>query len=166
VSFSPKCSAIRQNDSLSTAPNPGSLGVSAPATLGGHPIDRVVAATASAPEGGGDKDRMVYMLVNDDFSAGQVGEGKANRPLMFMAAFLINAAPDFVLPRRRAKSNSHFWPIGRSLFDMIAANGGRISYIVLADGLSRRQSQAGKKAIFDLMGLEKRGGWLTNEARR
>jgi hypothetical protein len=124
------------------------------------------AAASGAEDGEGFKDRMVYMLVNDDLSAGRVGEGKAERPLMSMAAFLVNAAPDWVLPRRAARSNKHFWPITRSLSDMIAANGGRVSYIVLADSLSKRQSSAGEQALFDLMALERWGGWLKNEARR
>jgi hypothetical protein len=136
----------------------------APATLAGRPIAELQKAAASAPDDADEKDRMVYMLVNGDCSLGRVGEGRADRPIMSMAAYLINATPEFIEPLRQRR-HKNVWSIAKSLYDMIEANGSRLSYIVLAESLSKRQAQAGEQAMFDLLGLRKYGGWLINEAR-
>ncbi|WP_334399208.1 hypothetical protein [Bradyrhizobium sp. AZCC 2289] len=139
--------------------------IAAPAMLGGHPISKLQAVAASAPDDGGFKDRIIYMLLNDDCSLGRLGEGKSDRPLMSMAAYLINTTPQFIEPLRERRGKK-VWPMTQSLIEMIRVNGGRMSYVVLADDLSKQQAQAGEQALFALMGLRKHGGWLINETRR
>jgi hypothetical protein len=65
----------------------------------------------------------------------RVASGKASR--IGRSAYLINATPEFVEPRRQRKPS--FWKMTRSLFAMIDANGGRVSYIVLAHNRSQDQ---------------------------
>ena len=141
--------------------------IAPPTMLGGIKIEEVIAAAASGPDEGGVKNCMVYLLVNDDCSSCRLGEGLPDRPLMSMTAYVINATSAglaWAAPRRQRKRD--FWLIRPVLSDMIDANGAGMSYVVLADGLSKKQAKAGQRAVFDLLRLRRHGGFLINESRQ
>jgi hypothetical protein len=138
--------------------------ITPPTRLGGKPIEDVIAAAASGPDDGGAKDYMVYLVTSDDCSDCRVGEGKADRPLAHMTAYLLNTTPaGKALVEYKRQTMPSYWRMKQSLIDMLAANGGRASYIILADNLSKQQSLFGQMAVATLLGLRRHGGFLINE---
>ena len=134
--------------------------IALPAQIGGFPIEQLQAAASSGlPDNNSWENRIVYMILNKDCSAGKVGEGKWDRPCTHLAAALIRTIPASDWKGLRD------WPLGRPLQDMLVANEYKASYIVLAKGLSKTQSKFGEGAVCRLMGLKRDGGWLLNVSR-
>ena len=134
--------------------------IALPAQIGGFPIEQLQAAASSGPSDNSSwENRIVYMILNKDCSAGKVGEGKWDRPPTHLAAAMIRTFPasDWKGPGD--------WVLGKPLQDMLVANGYEASYIVLAKGLSKAQSKFGEGAVCRLMGLKRDGGWLLNVSR-
>jgi hypothetical protein len=130
-----------------------------PGSIHGIPMEKIRAAASSGSYDGGDRNRIVYLSVNDDCSAGKVGEGKLERLWTHLAAALMRSTPavDWKGPRD--------WPIGQPFYEMLVNNQLQAKYIVLANGLSKQQSRKGEGAVYDLMGVAGMGGWLVNVMR-
>lgn len=134
--------------------------IALPAQIGGFPIEQLQAAASSGlPDNNSWENRIVYMILNKDYSAGKVGEGKWDRPPTHLAAAMIRTFPasDWKGPTD--------WRLGKPLQDMLVTNGYEASYVVLAKGLSKAQAKYGEGAVCRLMGLQKDGGWLLNIMR-
>src|SRR5262249_52990026 len=129
----------------------------------------VTAAEIAAEEVGDDgtaKDRMIYAIVPHDCASwARLGEGKDDRPLMTQIAYLLEMS-GFSARKRAGRQARPFWPIRKTLVDNIAANGGIVCWWALLENLTKQQSVAAERALFEQFGLRRFGGLFENDTPR
>lgn len=107
------------------------------------------------------KDRMLYVLVADDYSSrARLGRGKWDRPLASQTAFLMEWSG---YSARHREGGKRFWPIQPRLVKSIAANGGVVCWFPLLETITHQQAVIGERALFNRYGLSKWGGLWDNE---
>jgi hypothetical protein len=132
-----------------------------PATIAGKSIaDWQRIARSMTADRSDHTDRGVYLIVNRDLTKARLGEGRIlTRIRDHIRAFAINESPVLrVLPPR--------WPMGSPLIELIRetiAEGNKIYYVVLAEGLTKPAALAGQTALFNAFGIRGNGGFFINE---
>jgi hypothetical protein len=115
-----------------------------------------VVAAATGTDDGETGDTAVYLFGNRDLSIARLGEGiLPDRAIAHTDYVLIKISQ---VPHKRSGQPD-------LTFDAVLASGGYGYYAVLADNLSKKRAKMGQRAVFDLLGIKRHGGWLTNLRR-
>jgi hypothetical protein len=144
--------------------------LSPPEVLAGRPFSLLESlARYAVPAGVGPSDRCVYLIVTPDFAMGRLGQGLPNRFWHNVNAYYWNLATDEWREKQwrkylsgRKDSVDRYQPMTEGAIEVINKSGDHVYYTLLAHGLTKTQSQAGEKAIFDELRTRRHGGWLVN----
>jgi hypothetical protein len=122
----------------------------------------------AAMPGDGERNCFVYLIVTPDFTKGRVGEGQKIRPVEQLVSYFWHEGPkdwqdrEWAIKARTVKQSREKWKNqAKETRELIRDSKDRVYYIVVADGLTKAQSKAGERAMFN-----KLGPWLVNPRRR
>jgi hypothetical protein len=120
-----------------------------PDCLGGIPVTELTRLAAPDASPG---DRCVYIVLSLDQTKGRLGEGvERERMKGHLGAAISRHSP--AMHAGPPDGPTRMWSIPPELVDLIAGNGFRLPYVVVADGLSKADARAGEARLWDMPAL-------------